>query len=654
MVAANPQGRAGAVVACRLADAALPTILLPAILLAAILLAAPASAMLQVPAGAPASAPAEAPRSLLPDAFRETPAPPPRAAPLIAPVLVAPSAPAGAAPAEAPAGIAPLLPDQPAAGTDTGMDAPGPDPFAALAQTDFGLFGPLSPEAGGYGPTVFAGSNGRFLAGLAWRIDAPIASRWAAITLRRALLSASTAPDGIAFGTWVAARAWALLRLGEIDGAKALVDAMPIDRFSPALYRVAAQVALAGGDVAGLCPIAVTGQSLSRDPLWQLAVGMCAAIQGDDITAAGIFDELRGNGRNNGRNVEAFDVRLGERIATLAGGAGRASNINWGEAPPLTPFRYGVATAAGVAVPEDRLAALGPARYGWVVRNPAVAPAVRLDMLRQAAVIGTVSAGELVSGVAALSPQETPDAAGAAVLETEAGPDSRAGRLRTAFAGGSMADRRAALRAIWASGEGAEAVGALPIDDTRYGALLESAPAAARLSISPASAADSDRIIAALLAAGDTAAARRWWRIAEGADAKVRGAAWALLATGAGGVPVSAGEFAGWRSATGADARRAGLLIAALAGLGEATGSEWADARAELLPQAGNSWSRAIDAAAAAHHMGEVSLLAATGLQGAWADVPPLHLYHIVAALVRTGRGAEARLIAAEAMTRAQ
>ncbi len=646
MVAAEAQGRAGAAVACRLASAGLP-----AILLAAILLAAPAAAMLQVPAGAPTSAPAEAPRSLLPDAFRDTPAPPPRAAPLVAPVLVAPSAPAGAAPAEAPAGVAPLLRDQLVTGADTAMDAPGPDPFAALAQTDFGLFGPLSPEAGGYGPAVFAGSNGRFLAGLAWRIDAPIASRWAAITLRRALLSASTAPDGIAFGTWVAARAWALLRLGEIDGAKALVDAMPIDRFSPALYRVAAQVALAGGDVAGLCPIAVTGQSLSRDPLWQLAVGMCAAIQGDDITAAGIFDELRGSGRNNGRNVEAFDVRLGERIATLAGGAGRASNINWGEAPPLTPYRYGVATAAGVAVPEERLAALGPARYGWVVRNPAVAPAVRLDMLRQAAVIGTVSAGELVSGVAALSPQDAP---GAVVLEAEAGPDTRVGRLRTAFAGGSMADRRAALRAIWASGEGAEAVGALPIDDTRYGALLESAPAAARLSIGPASAADSDRIIAALLAAGDTAAARRWWRIADGADAKVRGAAWALLATGAGGVPVSVAEFDRWRSATGADARRAGLLIAALAGLGEATGSEWADLRAELLPQAGTSWSRAIDAAAAARHMGEVSLLAATGLQGAWADVPPLHLYHIVAALVRTGHGAEARLIAAEAMTRTQ
>jgi hypothetical protein len=41
-------------------------------------------------------------------------------------------------------------------------------------------------------------------------------------------------------------------------------------------------------------------------------------------------------------------------------------------------------------------------------------------------------------------------------------------------------------------------------------------------------------------------------------------------------------------------------------------------------------------------------------LQGAWADVPPLHVYHVVSALTRAGRPAEARLIAAEAVTRGQ
>ena len=45
-------------------------------------------------------------------------------------------------------------------------------------------------------------------------------------------------------------------------------------------------------------------------------------------------------------------------------------------------------------------------------------------------------------------------------------------------------------------------------------------------------------------------------------------------------------------------------------------------------------------------------LLAATGLQGGWADVPPAHVEAIVAALVACGRMTEARLFAAEAVTR--
>jgi hypothetical protein len=47
-----------------------------------------------------------------------------------------------------------------------------------------------------------------------------------------------------------------------------------------------------------------------------------------------------------------------------------------------------------------------------------------------------------------------------------------------------------------------------------------------------------------------------------------------------------------------------------------------------------------------------VIVLAATALQGKWSDVPPAHFQHLIAALVRVGRGAEARMIVAEAVTR--
>ena len=141
--------------------------------------------------------------------------------------------------------------------------------------------------------------------------------------------------------------------------------------------------------------------------------------------------------------------------------------------------------------------------------------------------------------------------------------------------------------------------------------------------------------------------------MADKAGGAVRAEAWAQLAAGTGRVAISVQAFEDWRSASGSDERRAQLLLAALDGLGALSGSGWDDLKAELLPRAANSWTRSIDQAAAAGRQGEVLMLAAIGLQGGWTDVPPLHLRHIVATLARTGRLAEARLIAAEALTRA-
>jgi hypothetical protein len=565
----------------------------------------------------PADGAAPAPKSLLPDDFEPAPPKAEVAAPLLLPT--SPATEPGTTPASA--GAPPLL-AAPAASDATAAEADPLAPSLALGR-DIGVVGPLKAEAGGYGLNTFAGSRGRFLASLANRMTAPIGSRWAAITLGRALLSESRVPADIIPGDWVAARTWLLVRMGEIEGAKRLVDSVPVDRYSPSLYRVAGQTALAAADIYGLCPIAANGRILSKDPLWDLAIGMCAALQGDDISAAEIFDGLA----EDESRVDAFDVRLGERVATLAGGAGRAAIIDWNEAPPLTPFRYAVATGSGVPVPPETLEKLGPARAGWVVRNPGVDAETRVALLQQAAVLGTMSADEVVSGVAALMPSDT-DA------------ESRAGRLRVAFAAGSVADRRAALRAIIASGTG----------DDRYGALIEAAPAAARLPVSPASADDSADIIAALLAIGDTRTALRWWRIAEDAPDAVRARAWALLATGTGGIKATPGDFADWRKATKASDHQAAMLLAALAGLGIA--DDWDSEREDLLPTTANSWTRAISAAGAGRRTGETIMLAATGLQGRWQTVPPLHLYHITAALTRVGRGTEARLIAAEAVTR--
>jgi hypothetical protein len=550
----------------------------------------------------------DAPKSLLPPGF-DTPAPAPSAAP--APLLPGTAAP----PAEAAtAEQAPLLTGQPGDVTPPAFV----ETQTAAALPPGAPIGIIDAASGAFAADAFTGSNGRFLAGLANRIAGPVASRWVAITLGRALASRVPGPAGIGDGDWVAARAGLLVRMGAVDPARRLIDVLPQERYTPATYRVAGEVSLAAADLAGLCPIAATGRALSDDVMWDLAWGMCAAMDGDDITAAGVIDTVR----NRRGALPAFDLRLAQRVVVLAGGAGRADGINWAEEEGLTPFRYGVASAAGVTVPADRLAALGPAHAGWAVRNAALPAATRFALLRQAAVLGTLSADELASAVAALAPA---DASGGFAA------DSRAGRLRDAFTG-SPQDR-------------AEAIAAIAGDDD-YGGLLEAATAAAALKPAAALAGQSDVIIAALLAAGNTRAARAWWPVAQDADDDVRARAQALLAAGA-GVAMDSGDVRAWRDAAKASPRREAMLAAALSGLGQARGLD-----RDGFKAISNRWTAALASAARRRAAGEVALLAATGLQGGWADVPPAHVEAIVAALMACGRVTEARLLAAEAITR--
>ena len=579
-----------------------------------------AGLLLMAPAiGQPTEGPA--PKSLLPKGFGAAPEPAP----------VPPPAPLpGVAAAETMDETGPPAPDNgppSLAGVET-LATVQTRRNALAARGGTMSVGVLTPASGGHGASAFVGADGGFLAGLARRVQAPIASRWVAIALRRAFLSRAEGPLRLSEGDWVAARAMLLLRMGDIEAAKLLVDRLPVDAYSASTYRVAGQVALAAADMGALCPVARTGRELSRDPLWELALGMCAALEGDDISAAALFDRLQ----QRRAGLSAFDVRLGESVATMAGGGGRTTSINWEEAPPLTPYRFGVALAAGAGVPVTALEALGPARHGWLVRQAALAPEIRLAALPVAAVQGNVSSRELVSGIALLAPDE--------------GSDSQAALLRTAFAGAGVAARVAAMQAIWA----AEVPG-LEAEAGRYAGLIQTAPAVLRLPVSKAAADVSADLIASLLAAGEVRAARRWWPVAEAASSSVRAKAWALLAVSGGIVPTPQG-FRDWRSDSRATDRRAARLLAAFAGLGLADGAGWAGLTGELLPKAETAWSRAIRAAGQRRQSGAVALLSATGLQGRWADVPALHVWAISEAMMASGRAEEARLFAAEALTR--
>jgi hypothetical protein len=568
----------------------------------------------------------EAPKSILPDVFDDAP-----------PTPVAPAAPVPGTPAATPE--APAAPADPAATILPPGLAGAPDPVAAPdpllsapTSRNVDFVGWLSPRAGGYGPNSFSGVNGRFVDGLLRRLDAPLSSRWAHIVLRRALLSEVPTPAGARPADWVAERAWALVRMGEVDGAKRLVAAIPLDRYTPRLYAVAAQVHLASGDVLGLCPLAGTAVTISKEPLWALATGLCAALEGDDLTSATTFDALRDR-----EAADPFDIGLAERLATAASGTGRAANVEWGEVAKLSVYRFGMASAGGVAIPDNLVERASPAVNGWLLRSPAATLEKRLAAAPAAAALGVASSAEYVRVHSAYAAEMDPFA-------FEASPS---GQLRAAYVARTPRDRLAAMRTIWQRGGGGRG---------GFAAKILTAQAAARLPVDEDQVEAAPELVESALTAGYVTAALRWWPLAEEEGGAVRDRAWALLALADRGnrVPVDGGRFDDW-FATEKDhvgeARatyRAQLLAAALSGLGR--GSDW-DERLEDLDVAplGNVWTRRLEAAAAGGRIGEVAVLAATGLQG---GMPPRHLQKIVAAYRRVGLQNEARMLAVEALTR--
>lgn len=579
----------------------------------------------------------DSPESILPEGFENpvpSPPPPPPPPPSATP---APGAPDGLAPSLPDRGDAEAEYDDEEGEEDEEDDAFGLDdlppeyelPPGARRPLDY--VGPLTEEDGGFAEDAFGAANGMYLARLMRRLDAPLASRWGQIALRRALLSRVESPRGIAAPDWIADRAWLLLRMGEVDGARMLVQRVDTDRYSRWLYAVSMQTALAMGEPAALCPLVGGAQQVDETPAWVMAEAICSGLLGDSARATAQMSAARRRGITN-----PFDLLLGERGAN-AGGSADAVQIQWDNVEQLNAWRFGLATATGAEIPEELYAGSGRQVAAWRARSPHIELADRIAPARIATGLGVFSNQTLVSMYSALMPE----------LDPEEVASSPTGLLRAAFVRTDAADRIEAMDQLW-SGDLATADG--------YAGLILTARAAAQIRPSAELAANANRLVAAMMSAGFDISASRWADVVENADQDEVDEAWALLAVGAPREFVDidlgrVGDYAGRAGSSGS--HRARLLAAALAGLGRIDAGD-ADSEFGLGLGAENAWTRQLDRAARRRQPGTVALLSATGLQASsWAGIPPSHLYHIVDALRRVGREPEARMIAAEALTRA-
>src|SRR3954468_22593640 len=415
-----------------------------------LLLAGAAAVGLAIPAAGQRDK-GKTPESLLPPGFGEQPPPPapkqaPAPTPTPSPTPVAPPAPSGNSPsgvtAEAP-------PPAPVAGpvesggveetNSTGLaedqipQAPPAIETPAAARRPTDVVGPLTPTNWGLGSGEFGGANGVFLASLMRRLDAPLPSRWESMLLRRALLSEIPAPAGVNPVDWVAERAWLLLRMGEADAARMLVQAIDVDQFTPRMFTVAVQVALATADPAALCPLVTPGRAVSDEPVWPLADAMCAALQGDSARASQLIDQARqGNGSGG------IDYLLAQKVIGAGVNTRRAVTIQWDGVDSLNSWRFGLAAATGLALPRNLMNGAGPQVWAWEARAPMIPLDPRVDAAQTAAALGVFSHANLVDMMSLLADQTDPSDLN----------DTLAGRFRKAYSG-SADDRVGAMRSLW-------------------------------------------------------------------------------------------------------------------------------------------------------------------------------------------------------------
>ncbi len=490
------------------------------------------------------------------------------------------------------------------------------------------------------GLAAFQNVNGAWLLPLMRNIKVPIASRWASIFLRRALLSHVATPSDVNGADWAAERASLLVRMGEAQAARSLVQAVDVDQYTPRMLDVGLDTALAVADPAmscGMIDYVKMGDKDSnidqkRQPQWQMVKAICAGLSGESGVANANLDKVKDK-----LGDQSLDVLLAEKIVGAGSNTKRSIGIEWDGVKSIDNWRFGLASAAGVAVPDALYGSVGPQFRAWQAQAPLLPLAQRLPSVEKASEFGIFSSAGLV------------DIYSAAFNATD--PAQRPGKsfdqLRLAYSAKELPVRLEAMRSLWK-----------PANDSslpRFAGLIATARAAAALPVGDYAADDAPNIIASMLTAGFDPLADRWAPII-GNSASNGG--WGLLAVGSqkkiNDISASMIDSYGGTSSSNPELR-ARFLFAGLAGLGRLSQAQITDMaeRFEVPIGTTNNWNTALRLASRAQSPGTVAVLAAVGLQSNdWKGVPPEHLYHIVKALRDVGYEAEARMVAAEALMR--
>lgn len=586
----------------------------------------------------------DSPESLLPPGFEKPKAKPSAApssgsGPVVQPIPGERDGPT-ADPAKA-AGAPQTLPNGQRIPTLTELEAMTPDQLdellgfrpkfdmPAAARRSLQRVGVIDESEGGFPAGSLGRQNPQLVQALLEGNKGRIVSRWGHILLRRALASRMDAPAGMNPADFAGWRAGVLVRMGEGDLARALVQDVDAGNYTTPLTNAAIEAYTFTADVTGICPVVLVQGGARKDADWRVLRAICSSFQGDGATGMAQLDRL-----GDEAAWPKVDLLIAQKYAGAVGKSRRAVKIEWDGVSGMTPWRYALSIAVGIEPPADLMKGAARRYALSAATAPMLGLETRAGAADKAAAAGVLSSTAMVDLYSQIYAQGDIKGDWATAAES----------LRTAYVGASPSEKMAALRSLWDGGANPEA---------RYSRQVLTAYAAARMPVSGNFPGDLDDLVISMLAAGLDQNALKWVK-----QADVGSVAWAMLALAAPqrAEPVDSGALNSFYGNDSSDeSRKSQFLLAGLAGLGRLDAGVAKDFADKLEIDLGRStnWTRLIQQAAEVNNRELVVLLGGIGMQGdSWARMTPLHLYHIVSALNRVGLSAEARMIAAEAVAR--
>ncbi|MBH61934.1 MAG: hypothetical protein CL569_05695 [Alphaproteobacteria bacterium] len=518
-----------------------------------------------------------------------------------------------------------------------------------ISTIDPSSVGLLSLEDGGFGSDMWRGSDRAFVEALIPRLPVQTLSPVMQNLTRRLLLSEARVPAGTPTApSLLGLRVEMLSASGQTDLVRDLLRLAPSRLKDTALARAEVDSMLLSGNHAGACTNIEALLSDSDDPYWLMGLTFCKALNGESAAAqlgVSLLQEQGGTG----------DDSFFKLVASLVGDSKNAP----GTLIDPSPLHMAMLRAARLDVPDDAVPGARPAILRSIATSPNAPLATRLLAAERAEAAGALSPDALAAIYESVEIPPEDLLAWQTLAVEEAGPLINALLYQVALTESGAVNR---ARVVVTALSRARVAGGF---NTISRVMREICSA---IDPTPSLAWAASEIGRALLAAGDTASARRWFDMMhQKAVEQVPDAAlafldlWPLiqLMDVEGSLGWNPDALLGWwegeRSRAGDSAyERAAIVLTLMDAVGydvpESLWQELMEASLTVtayLPSV-QLW-RALETASQDFRVGETVLLSLLALgEVGPARANPTTLHAVISALRRVGLEADARSLALE------